>query len=72
MRINCSFDISTVFTVSDSGYTRNMTLPEIEKWAKDHMGSITVLLKEGGGEPKPVRAKMRLAGVTFIPDEEKS
>lgn len=71
MRIEAVFAIEVPFQVSDTGYTRTMTLPEIETWAKERMRSITVLLKEGGTEPKAVAATISLQQIRFTPDDQR-
>lgn len=71
MRIDVSIEIKTTFTHSDTGYTRNMTLPEIEKWAKDKVRSLTVYLQEGGTDPKQVSAEYVIKEIRFTPEKEK-
>lgn len=70
MKIEVVTKISTVYVVSDTGYTSNMTLPEIEKWAKDHIRSVQLLIKEGGTEPKVVPAQFDIEQIRFTPDKD--
>lgn len=70
MRIEVVTTISTTFVVSDTGYTSNMTLPEVDKWAKDRLRSVQVLIKEGGTEPKVVQSQVKLEQVRFTPDKD--
>lgn len=69
MRIEVDVDITTLFKISDTGYTREMTLPEIENWARDKLRSVTIMVKEGGTEPKPVLATFKLRGIRFTPED---
>lgn len=70
MRIQVVTTISTEFVIDDAGYTSTMTLPEIEKWAKDRLRSVSVLLKQGGTEPKLVQANFKIEQVRFTPDKD--
>lgn len=70
MKITVDVDINTLFQISDSGYTREMTLPEIEKWVRERLRSVQILIKQGGSEPKPVRATFDLKQIRFIPNEQ--
>jgi hypothetical protein len=68
MKIQVILDIKTNFVVSDTGYTRNMTLPEIEKWANDKARTLTIHIQEGGTDPKPVRSEMTIRAIHFVPE----
>lgn len=70
MKIQVIIDIITPYVLTDTGYTSNMTLPEIEQWAADRVRSLQVFLKEGGLEPKPVNASFRTKAIHFVPDGE--
>lgn len=69
MKIQVVCDINTVFVISDTGYTRDMSTSEIEKWAKDKMRTVQVLLQKGATEPKAVHAKFVIREVRFTPDD---
>lgn len=70
MRIEVVMEIKTHFVVSDTGYTSSMTLPEIEKWAKEKIRFVDVYLKEGSTDTKMVKADKTLIKVVFTPEEK--
>jgi len=70
VRIEVVTEIKVVHVVSDTGYTSKMTLPEIEEWAKRRIDAVTVFMREGSLEPKPVRADKKVIKVIFTPDEK--
>lgn len=67
MRIDVDVQLSTLVMLSDTGYTNNMTLPEVEKWAKDRIRAFQLLLKEGGTEPKVVQAAFEIRKILYTP-----
>lgn len=68
MRIEVIAEIKTNFVITDNGYTSNMTLPEIEEWAKSRLECVQVHIKEGGLNPKHVRADIKLERLVFTPE----
>lgn len=60
LKIECYWD--------DSGdYMGNATIPEFFKWAEEQGRNLTVLVKEGTLDPKPVQARISVQGVTLLP-----
>ena len=71
MQIEVVTEIRAIFVISDNGYTRDMSLPEIEEWARRKLNNVTILTQDGTQTPKPVTAPVKeLVKVIFTPDKE--
>jgi hypothetical protein len=55
---------ATLEKSGDYAVEHKATLPEFFDWAKDQTRYLTVLIKEGATEPKPVRATITVKSVT--------
>lgn len=68
-RVRYVLKIETTFE-SSGGYMRNSTIDEFLAWAQDQSRNLVVLIKEGGQEPKPVRADITVVQLALVRDEK--
>jgi hypothetical protein len=62
MQVDLILSIKAKLTL-DGGYNRLDALPDIERTVQDKVRTMTVLVKQGALEPKPVQAVITLESI---------
>lgn len=65
--VNVRYTLHIEAEWEDSGdYMRNGTLEEFMRWAQSQAQHLKVFIKEGGGETRPVRARITVGEVRIV------
>lgn len=63
------YQLEITATYEESGdYMRNANLEDFLEWAQDETRYLTIMVKRGAGQPKPLRASIKVTQVAAVLD----
>ncbi len=67
MKVRYQLEVTAILTRSGD-YNRNDNFPQLRETAKDDIRHVQVFIKQGGREPEPVPAKIKVLQVILEPE----